>query len=159
MINVSLYNSEGFMPRYIYPHSPVWLQLWINLLNQLKLVHKLGKEWACRWGEEGEPIMKTRRHVWGRKLILLFYFSLYGHICDICKFPGWGSNQSCSCWPMPQSQRHQIWASSPTNVAACYNAGSLTHWERPGTEPRSSWILVGFLTYWALKRNPESLFF
>ena len=26
------------------------------------------------------------------------------------------------------------------------NAGSLTHWVRPGIKPASSWILVGFLT-------------
>ena len=26
------------------------------------------------------------------------------------------------------------------------NAGSLTHWVRPGMEPASSWILVGFVT-------------
>lgn len=28
------------------------------------------------------------------------------------------------------------------------NAGSLTHWVRPGSEPASFWILVGFVTHW-----------
>ena len=30
------------------------------------------------------------------------------------------------------------------------NAGSLTHGARPGIEPASSWILIGFLTCWAI---------
>ena len=29
----------------------------------------------------------------------------------------------------------------------------LTHWARPGIEPASSWILVGFLTCWAATGN------
>ena len=29
------------------------------------------------------------------------------------------------------------------------NTGSLTHWLRPGSEPTSSWILVGFVNCWA----------
>ena len=31
-------------------------------------------------------------------------------------------------------------------TAARGNAGSLTHWARPGIEPASSWILVGFIS-------------
>ena len=44
------------------------------------------------------------------------------------------------------SQQHQIWASSENYTAAQGNAGSLTHWARPGIEPTSSWVLVGFIT-------------
>ena len=33
--------------------------------------------------------------------------------------------------------------------------GSLTHWARPGMKPTSSWIIVGFLTYWTTKGTPE----
>ena len=40
----------------------------------------------------------------------------------------------------------QIQAMSVTCMAAHSNAGSLTHWARPGTEPESSWTLVGFAT-------------
>ena len=29
------------------------------------------------------------------------------------------------------------------------NAGFLTHWSRPGTEPVSSWILISFITTWS----------
>ena len=34
------------------------------------------------------------------------------------------------------------------------NTRSLTHWVRPGLEPASSWILVGFLTPWATRGTP-----
>ena len=40
---------------------------------------------------------------------------------------------------------HQIQAVSATYTAAHGNAESLT-WVRPGIEPTSSWILVGFIT-------------
>ena len=39
-----------------------------------------------------------------------------------------------------------IQATSATYMAAHGNAGSLTHRARPGIEPMSSWILVGFVT-------------
>ena len=47
-------------------------------------------------------------------------------------------NQSCSCWPMPQPWQHQTWAASMTLASARGNAGSLTHWVKPGIEPASS---------------------
>ena len=47
---------------------------------------------------------------------------------------------------MPQPQQHQIRAKSATYTPAHGNVGSLTHWVRPGIEPRSSWIPVGFIS-------------
>ena len=35
------------------------------------------------------------------------------------------------------------------------NAGSLTHWARPGIEPVSSWILAGFVNCWAMMGTPN----
>ena len=57
-----------------------------------------------------------------------------------------GSNQNCSCWPTPLAQQCGIWVTSVTYTTAHSNAGSLTHWARPGIEPVSSWILTGFVT-------------
>ena len=37
----------------------------------------------------------------------LFAISL-GRSCGIWRFPGWGSNWSCSPWPMPQPQQRGI---------------------------------------------------
>ena len=47
----------------------------------------------------------------------------------------------CSCWPTPQPQQHQTQATSATYTTAHGNAGSLTHWGRPGIEPTTSWLL------------------
>ena len=67
------------------------------------------------------------------------------------KFPGEGSNQNCNFRPQPQPR--QIWAASTTSTTAHSNSRSLTHWERPGIEPSSSWILVGFSTLWATRNS------
>ena len=45
---------------------------------------------------------------------------------------------------MPQTQQHQIQATSATYTTTYSNARSLTHWVRPGIEPASSWMLVRF---------------
>ena len=44
--------------------------------------------------------------------------------------------------------------SLPTYTTAHSNAGSLTHWARPGIEPTSSWMLVGFVNCWATVGTP-----
>ena len=69
-------------------------------------------------------------------------------------FPGSESNQSCSCWHMPQPQQCGIWALSATYSRAHSNTGSLTHWVRRGIEPASSCMLVGFITHWAMTGTP-----
>ena len=45
-------------------------------------------------------------------------------------------------------------AASPHNDHS--NAGSLTHWTRPGIKPTLSWRLVRFITYWATTGTPCS---
>ena len=64
-----------------------------------------------------------------------------------------GSNWSCSCWLPPQPKQHGIWAASVTYSTAHLNAGSLTHWARPGIEPTSSWMLGSLTTepWWELQ--------
>ena len=56
---------------------------------------------------------------------VVFFFKSHAH--NIWKFPGEGSNQSCSCWPMPQAQQCQIQAMCVTYTAAHGNTGALTH--------------------------------
>ena len=48
-----------------------------------------------------------------------------------------------------------IQAAHETYPAACGSAGSLTHWERPGIQPPSSWMVVRFLTCWDTRGTPE----
>ena len=56
-------------------------------------------------------------------------------------------------WPRPQPQHWWIRATSVTYTTMHGNTRSWTHWVRPGIEPPSSWILVGFITaepWWEL---------
>ena len=46
----------------------------------------------------------------------------------------------------------------PAYTTAHNNARSFTHWERPGIEPTSSWILVNFINHWATKGTPPVMF-
>ena len=55
-------------------------------------------------------------------------------------------NWSCNCWPILQPLQRWIQATSLTYTTAHGNARCLTHRARPGIEPTSSWILVGFVT-------------
>ena len=59
----------------------------------------------------------------------------------------------------PQPQQCEIWAVSAPYTTAHGNAGSLTHWARPGIKPVSSWVLVGFVTCWATTGTPRDFIF
>ena len=73
-----------------------------------------------------------------------FFFCFLGPTRSIWRVPGYESNQSYSCWPMPQPR--QIWAASVTYTTVHSNARSLTHWARPEMEPAVSWFLVRFVS-------------
>ena len=51
-------------------------------------------------------------------------------------------------------QQRGMWATSVTYTTAHGNLRSLNHWERPGIESTTSWMLVGFLNHWALTGTP-----
>ena len=68
-------------------------------------------------------------------------------------------NQSCSCQPMPQQQQCGIPVTSATCTSAHGSTGSLTHWVGLGIEPKSSWMLVGFITRWATTGIPHLDYF
>ena len=59
--------------------------------------------------------------------------------------------------PIPQPQQSQIWAMSMTCTTVHSNAGSLTHWVRPGIKPASSWILVIFVSAEPLQELPQRI--
>ena len=67
-------------------------------------------------------------------LSFLFYF--WGCILGTWRFPGQGSNRSCSCRPPPQPQQRGIRAESATCTIALGNAGSLPHGARLGRDLR-----------------------
>ena len=48
---------------------------------------------------------------------------------------------------------------STTYTTAHGNTGSLTHWARPGIEPATLWLLVGFISAEQLQELPNFLIF
>ena len=105
--------------------------------------------WPLRSPTKGLPFLATfpRDH-------FIFISSLGLHLWHM-EVPRLEVNQSRSCRPPSQPQRRGIRAASVTYTTACGNARPSTHWARPGIEPESSWILVGFLTCWATTRTPK----
>ena len=71
----------------------------------------------------------------------LFIFCLFGATPVACK-----SSQA----------RGWIRAASATYTTAHSDARSSIQWARPGIEPASSWILVGFMTHWATRGPPAA---
>ena len=97
------------------------------------------------------PKKKPKRDNWKKKNWFIFLFCLFvclsfeGCTHSIWRFPGQGSNQSFSCYLVPQPQKCRIWAMSASYTRADVaqgNVGSLTHWVIPGIEPVFSWMLV-----------------
>ena len=56
---------------------------------------------------------------------------------------------------MPEPQQRQGWTASATYTTIHGNAGTLTHWTRPGIESSTSWLLVGFVNHWVTTGTPE----
>ena len=103
------------------------------------------------WGPAHLQIMgwcSTTTSTYLEILFSLFFLSFVflGLHRGIWRFPGWGSNQSYSCRPTAQPQQRGIRAASASLTTTHGNTGSLTHWARPGTEPATSWFLVGFVS-------------
>ena len=80
------------------------------------------------------------------KTFFFFFFVFVGPHLPHMEVPRPGSNQSCSHWPTPEPQQCRIWAVSASYNTAQGNAGSLTHWAKPGIEPEIPWFPVGFIS-------------
>ena len=68
-------------------------------------------------------------------------------------------------FPAFQGRNRSLWrfpglgVESATYTTAYSNAGSLTHWGRPGIELATSWFLVGFVSAVPLQKLPNILKF
>ena len=85
----------------------------------------------------------------------LFFF--FGSLCLLGPHPAaYGGSQArgpIGATTGPQQRRMR--ATSATYTTVHRNAGSLTHWARPGIEPVSSQMPVRFVNCWATKGTPE----
>ena len=66
----------------------------------------------------------------------LFFFFLQQHPQHM-EVPRQGVESELQLSPTPKPWQHRLWATSVTYPAAYNNAGYLTHWTRPGSEPAS----------------------
>ena len=106
------------------------------------------------WGGCGTAVLHTKKNTFFFVLVILRPHLWY------MKVPRLGvESENYSCRTMPQPQQYEIWATSMTYITAHSNAGSLTHWARPGIEPASLWILVRFISTWALAGTPKNSFY
>ena len=84
------------------------------------------------------------------------FIILFSHVVLFGAAPmGYGSFQARGLIrTTPQLRQHQIWYTSATYIIACSNAGSLTHWVRPGIKSASSCVLIRYLASWATTGTP-----
>ena len=91
-------------------------------------------------------------------LFLFIYFFLFR-----AAFMAYGGSQARgqigAGRPIPQPQQHGIQATSVIYTMAHGNAGSLTHWARPGFKPASSWILIRFVSTEPRQELPRFILF
>ena len=127
----------------------VTVLFWVFVNSLLSSISSLLKSFAFVFSFLG------RMHLFSTAMLLWVFFlflsfcHFVGHSGSIWRFPGQGSNQSCSHQPMPEPQQREIWAKSATYTIAQGNAEYSTHWARPGTEPKTSSYPVGFVNHWA----------
>ena len=83
---------------------------------------------------------------WSKNVLFCFVFLLFR--ATPVAYGGSQANWRYSHWPTPKPQQGQIQAASVTYTTAHSNAGSLTHWLRPGIEPATSWVSA--VPWWEL---------
>ena len=83
------------------------------------------------------------------------FFFPFSKTCSIWRFPGGrigaaAASHSHSYSHSNSGSKPPLW---PTPQLTA-KLGSLTQWVKPGIEPVSSWILVGFIKHWTMMGTP-----
>ena len=100
--------------------------------------------WHNLWGPNWSYELRHTDKMFYTNPVFFFFCFLGPHLRPV-EVPRLGVDQSYSCQPTPRPQQLGIWAVSLTYTTAHGNTGSQTQWVRPGVEPASLWILVGFV--------------
>ena len=124
-----------------------WLVIPAILLKHQMWLLEFQPRPSCLWGWQApyrDVYLSVPHFPW--KSVLRFFAPATKPILLSFLFPGLQSHWSYSCQPIPQPQQCRIHTTSVTYTITHGNTRSLTHWARPGIEPVSSWMLVGFIT-------------
>ena len=125
--------------------------LWLLWIEIPKLLSKSGKN-GHSWLIPDENALSS----YNLCLSILFFKFLFR-----AATAAYGSSQARGWIGAPaaglhlQPQQHRIQVTSVACAIACGKAWSLTHWARPGMEPASLWIPIGFLIHWTTKETPN----
>lgn len=87
-------------------------------------------------------------------LFFFFFLQFLGPHLQHTEIPRPGVESECSRQPMPQPQKHRIWAESVTYTTAHGNLQILNPLSEARDGTPSSWILVRFVNCWATKGTP-----
>ena len=89
--------------------------------------------------------------------VFLFVCFMFFSFCLLGLYPWHMKVPRLGIWLELQPQPQQCWirAASATYTTTHGSAGSLTHWARPGIEPASPWMLVGFANHLAMMGTPK----
>ena len=135
--------------------------------------HRLLCEWVIHISEDDENgrLATKARYSWdshvaslialgSHSLVQLFSFFFFFLMATPVTY---GSSQTkvkseLQLRPTLEPQQCGIQAPSMTYTEACSNAGSLTHWARPGIGPATSWTRCQILNHWATMETPTFYF-
>ena len=104
---------------------------------------------------KGRQITKNYKYTGNIKMCIIIII-----ICFLVPYPQYvevprlGVKSELHLWAYTTATATQDPLTSETHLTTHGNTRFLTHWVRPGMEPASSWILVGFVNCWATKRTP-----
>ena len=99
---------------------------------------------ALFWAIQIESLMWQTRFLfsWGLHLCVCVFLGLYPQHMEVLSL-GVESELQLPAYATATATQ------DPSHICDLYHSSrceSLTHWARPGIEPESSWILVGFVT-------------
>ena len=139
-------DSWTWVMQFVIPRFHVGIQASVGLIH-------IGR--TLRWGGPTviQKVFLYNKNAFKQESYYLFFVFIYLFLLFRAATMAYGdsqargSNQSYSCWPLPQPQQCQIWATSATYTTAHSNAKSLTHWVKSGIKPATSWFLVRFVSF------------
>ena len=118
-----------------------------NQGSEIHLIHQLNTH--SRGGDDAKHVPQTQESLGppsAYQQFFLFFFCLLGPYPWHMEVPRLGVESGLATAAGLHHSHNNVGSTSSTYTTAHRNTRSLTHWARPGIDPASSWILVGFIS-------------